>query len=105
MPSATGHGVVWRSVLAELERLPSVKLVRRGRADVWLAPATTESVPGHPLVLQLHEASWHDPELRAYLQPDFAEHLERHTAANLEAAAQVITPSRASRTPKTKDAR
>jgi glycosyltransferase involved in cell wall biosynthesis len=89
--------VVWRSVLAELRRVAEVKLVRRGRADVWLSPATTASVPGQPLVLQLHEVGWHDPELRAYLGPDFAEHLERHTAANLQAAARVITPSQASR--------
>lgn len=97
LPPATGHGVVWRSALSELEQLEGVRLVRRGRADVWLAPATTAEVPGDPLVLQLHEVGWHDPELRTYLEPEFADHLERHTAANLEAADQVITPSETSR--------
>jgi len=83
--------------LAELARLPSVKLVRGGRADVWLAPATSTSPAGRPLVVQLHEASWLDPALRRHLDPSFAAHLEKFTAASLAVAARAITPSEASR--------
>lgn len=96
-PARTGHRTVWDSVLAELASMRSIRLVRRGRADVWLAPATAPPPDGRPLVVQVHEIGWHEPALRDFLEPGFAAHMERLTATALEAASQVITPSEASR--------
>jgi glycosyltransferase involved in cell wall biosynthesis len=93
----TGHGTVWHSVLGELRSIPSVRLVTRGRADVWLSSATSAPPDGGPLVVQVHEVGWHDAVLRSFLEPSFAEHMEALTADALAAASLVITPSEASR--------
>jgi glycosyltransferase involved in cell wall biosynthesis len=93
----TGHGTVWRSVLAELRSMPSIKLRERGPVDVWLAPATAPPPDRGPLVVQLHEVGWHEPTLRALLEPAFADHLEALTVAALGAASHVITPSEVAR--------
>lgn len=93
----SGHGNVWRQVLAVLDADDAVKLVRRGRADVWLASGHDHPPDGRPLVVDVHEASWRDPSLRAFLHPTFAEELESTLTAALGAAAGVITPSEASR--------
>ena len=77
--------------------MPSVRLVERGRADVWLAPATDPLPDGRPLVVQLHEVGWQNAVLREFLTPIFAAHLEAHTSAALAAASRVITPSEVSR--------
>jgi glycosyltransferase involved in cell wall biosynthesis len=45
----------------------------------------------------VHEASWADPDLRPLLDPGFAEAIEEATSAAVSAAAQIITPSAASR--------
>jgi hypothetical protein len=55
--------------------MPSVRLVERGRADVWLAPATDPIPDGRPLVVQLHEVGWQNAALREFLTPTFAAHL------------------------------
>ncbi|HWE32332.1 MAG TPA: glycosyltransferase family 1 protein [Solirubrobacteraceae bacterium] len=93
----TGHGKMWSSVLPELHKLGGVKLVDRGRADVWLASAHEPPPDGRPLVVQAHEAAWREPELRAILHPDFATALDTVTGATLAQAAAVIAPSDASR--------
>jgi glycosyltransferase involved in cell wall biosynthesis len=77
--------------------MPSVRLVERGRADVWLASATEPIPDGRPLVVQLHEVGWRNAALREFLTPAFAAHLEAHTSASLAAASRVITPSEVSR--------
>jgi glycosyltransferase involved in cell wall biosynthesis len=84
-------------VLAELSRLEGVRLVSRGSADVWLASGHAEPPDGRPLVVQVHEIGWHDPELRSFLHPDFATLMESSTRAALDVAARVITPSEAAR--------
>src|SRR5947209_2203830 len=68
----TGHGNMWHHVLGELAQLPTVRLVRRGPADVWLASGHQAPPDDSPLVVQVHEASWHDPNLRSLLDPGFA---------------------------------
>ena len=95
----SGHGRVWRRVLAELEgrvRLdvrPSGRRLAR-RPDVWLAdghrplPAVAE-----PLVAQVHEPPPRDPAARALLDPAFLAGLERAVAATVGRADVVITPS------------
>ncbi len=93
----TGHGNVWARVLAALSALDEVKLVDGGRADVWLASGHAEPPEGRPLVVQVHEIGWHDPELRAFLHPEFAALMEASTRAALEVAEGVITPSQAAR--------
>jgi glycosyltransferase involved in cell wall biosynthesis len=89
---------VWASVIGELRRQREVKLVSRGRADVWLANGHARPPDGRPLVVQVHEASWADSDLRGVLDPAFAKTMEEATGTAVAAAAQVITPSAASRT-------
>jgi glycosyltransferase involved in cell wall biosynthesis len=84
-------------VLGELRRHPRVKLVDRGRADVWLASGHDPPPGREPLVVQVHEAGWADPELRAFLDSTFADGIEANTRAAVELAARVITPSAAAR--------
>jgi glycosyltransferase involved in cell wall biosynthesis len=93
----TGHGTAWASVLDELRSDPAVKLVQRGRADVWLASGHAPPPDGRPLVVQVHEASWADPTLRRILHPEFAAAIDTATHASVAAAARVITPSGAAR--------
>ena len=93
----TGHGTTWAGVLRELGRHPKVRLVSGGRADVWLASGHARPPDGRPLVVQVHEASWADAELRRVLAPAFAAAMEDATSAAVGAAAQVITPSAAAR--------
>jgi glycosyltransferase involved in cell wall biosynthesis len=94
----TGHGNVWTRVIAEFAASDEVKILTRGRPDVWLASGHAEPVGrDRPVVVQVHEIGWHDPELRAFLHPDFADALEPATRAAVGAAARVITPSQAAR--------
>lgn len=93
----TGHGAVWGHVLAEMRRLEYVRLVGRGRADVWLGDGHSLPPTGRPLVVQLHEAGWRDPELRRFLDPRFASGIDLTTTAAVAAADQLITPSAAAR--------
>jgi glycosyltransferase involved in cell wall biosynthesis len=93
----TGHGKVWASVLAQLAALDGVKLVDRGRVDVWLASGHAEPPDGRPLVIEVHEASWRDPALRAMLHPEFAAQIDATTRLAVAQAAAVITLSEASR--------
>ena len=60
------------SGLGTLRRHPEVRLVSGGRADVWLASGHARPPDGRPLVVQVHEASWADAELRRVLAPAFA---------------------------------
>jgi glycosyltransferase involved in cell wall biosynthesis len=50
-----------------------------------------------PLVVQIHEAGWFEPELRATLEPAFYEHIAVRTADAARAASHVITPSESAR--------
>src|SRR5947209_17966900 len=87
LPRATGHGGMWSRVLTELDRCEDVRLVGGRRADVWLADGHAPNVPdGRPLVVQVHEASWHDPALRGYLDERFAAGIAGATADAVAAA-------------------
>jgi len=50
-----------------------------------------------PLVVQVHEAGWFDPELRALLNPQFLANIEPRTERAIWTAAHVITPSESAR--------
>jgi glycosyltransferase involved in cell wall biosynthesis len=97
LDESTGHGRVWSHVIDELRGGGEIRFVGRGRADVWLGDGHSEPPDGRPLVVQVHEAGWVDPELRAFLDPGFATGIEATTRAALEVAARVITPSEAAR--------
>jgi glycosyltransferase involved in cell wall biosynthesis len=100
-----GHGKVWHRVLAELgERATIVALGRRRgfargrsapRLDVVLASGH-DDLPrtDAPLVVQVHEAGWFEPGLRAVLNPEFLAHIASHTESAVRAAVRVITPAR-----------
>jgi glycosyltransferase involved in cell wall biosynthesis len=45
----------------------------------------------------VHEAGWHQPELRVVLNPEFLRAIERTTQRSVHSAAQVITPSESAR--------
>jgi alpha-1,3-rhamnosyl/mannosyltransferase len=105
---AGGHGKVWHRVLAELRGaaeilpLPRARRRRPGRArrrfDVLLANGHEELPdPIAPLVVQVHEAGWFEPELRSVLDPRFLAHIAPFTERAVHAASQVICPSEAAR--------
>jgi glycosyltransferase involved in cell wall biosynthesis len=97
LADGTGHGNVWVRVLSELGQLESVKLLSKGRADVWLADGHSPPPEGRPLVVEVHEASWHEPSLRSLLHPEFADQIESATRSSIAAASRVLTLSEASR--------
>ena len=97
---ATGHGRVWHSVLPVLARRVRLHQVGdRGRRplrrpDVWLddgheEPAAIEL----PLVVQIHEAGWLDPDVRPYLPDELVARLAGPTERAARAASAIITPS------------
>jgi len=107
---ASGHGRVWSGVLPALSR--HVRLLERRiegerptrpgpfrrQPEVWLGDGHAGALAvEEPVVLQVHEIGWQDPELRAVLHPDFARAIEEATASAVRAAARVIVPSMASR--------
>ncbi len=52
---------------------------------------------GAPIVVQVHEAGWFEPELRDLLDPDFYVQIAAQTEAAVRGASHVITPSEAAR--------
>jgi glycosyltransferase involved in cell wall biosynthesis len=88
---------MWASVIAELRHHAEIKLVSRGRADVWLASGHAEPVDGRPLVVQVHEAAWREQSLRGLLDAEFAAGIESATRVAVADATAVITPSDAAR--------
>ena len=95
--TGTGHGNVWARGLEELAKLEGVELVDGRRADVWLASGHAPPPAGRPLVVHVHEISWRDPALRAFLHPGFADQIEADTAASVAAADHVISLSDSTR--------
>jgi glycosyltransferase involved in cell wall biosynthesis len=101
----TGHGRVWHAVLPLLARRVRLHQIGDGGGrrplrppDVWLADG--HEAPdglGRPLVIEIHEASWLDPELRAHVPGELVDELVRGTEAAVRAADQVITLSEWSR--------
>ena len=105
--TAYGHGRVWVEVLKRLRGLVKLDLIEprylprvlpRRRADVWLinGHARPPSEVDGPAVAVFHEISWHVPELREHLQPDFAELHDRAGVESITLATRVLVPSRSS---------
>lgn len=102
LPRRSGHGRVWHHVLAELRGRVELVEGRRRRVrhpDAWLADGHRAPPPevDAPLVVQIHEASWRDPALRAMLDPAFARVLDEGVGAAVARADAVVVPSRAAR--------
>jgi len=97
----TGHGRVWHSTLAELQRVARLRTVQAGarvRADVWMADghAPPLDVP-RPVVAFVHEAPWQTPELVADMTREFRDEMERRSRETARRATRVVTPSEAAR--------
>ncbi len=104
MPPRTGHGRVWRRMLAGLSDRVALELVEwhpsyaRVKADVWLADGHSGALNVEaPVVAAIHEVGWMTRELRGFLDPDFARMFGANTLAGVLAAAHVLTPSQWSR--------
>ena len=105
MPPRTGHGRVWRRMLAGLSDRVALELVEghhssyaRVKADVWLVDGHSGALGvGGPVVAAIHEVGWTTRELRRHLDPDFAWMFAANTLAGVLAAAHVLTPSQWSR--------
>ncbi len=105
MPSSSGWGRMWRSVLPELSQLVSVGFWDRPSRsrfrpvpDVWLYDGHQGrlGVP-EPTVVHLQEATWRQPSTRSLYMPRFIEQYEVPSRWAAEAAARVITPSESTR--------
>jgi glycosyltransferase involved in cell wall biosynthesis len=104
-PRASGAGRMWHHVLAELRRDLDVRVVdplarppRWRRPDGWAHDGHHGPLPvTTPVVAQLHEAAWNDPDTRAFVEPDFIAAYEEPSRAAARAAARVVTPSESSR--------
>jgi glycosyltransferase involved in cell wall biosynthesis len=104
---AGGHGKVWRRVLDELGESqtlvalaarPAGALRRRPKVDVVLCSGHDDLPETEvPVVAQIHEAGWFDPELRSVLDPEFLAHIAPRTERAARTAAQLITPSHKTR--------
>jgi glycosyltransferase involved in cell wall biosynthesis len=105
---AGGHGKVWHRVLAELRRSERVVALDRsglrsrlstGRRPAVVLASGHEDLPASraPMVVQVHEAGWFTPELRAQLDPAFLEFIADRTERAVRSASHVITPSSAAR--------
>jgi glycosyltransferase involved in cell wall biosynthesis len=73
-------------------------VLRFARASVLLASGHEPLPPtAVPMVVQVHEAGWLDPELAGLLNREFLEEIAAQTGRAVGRAAQVITPSEAAR--------
>ncbi|MDQ2898158.1 MAG: glycosyltransferase, partial [Actinomycetota bacterium] len=90
-----GHAKMWHRVLAGLAdhvEIVAAEPRRLRRPDVVLCSGHDDLPAARaPLVAQIHEAGWRDPELRAVLSPAFLDHIAPRTEAAAHAGALVIT--------------
>ncbi len=104
LDGTSGHGRMWSEVLPRLRervkvdiRDPAGRAPRMRRPDVWLldghAGPPFDAIGSTPVVAHVHEASWAEPELAGFLDPDFAREMASRTEATLALAAHVITLS------------
>src|SRR6266540_4023722 len=104
-PYESGAGKIWRHVLAELSTNldmhavePTRRRMFRKRPDVWLHDGHQGPISVRaPVVAELHEAAWSDPDTRALLDPDFVAYHEPLSRAAALAATRIITLSESSR--------
>ncbi len=107
LPPSGGHGKVWNRVLTELQGSASIvalgsrrasRAPRRRRIDVVLASGHDDLPPTRaPLVVQVHEAGWFEPELRDLLGAAFLAGIAPRTERAVRIADRVIVPSRRAR--------
>jgi glycosyltransferase involved in cell wall biosynthesis len=102
-----GHGRLWVEVLKRLSRRVQLDLIEprylprhltaRRRPDVWLinGHSPPPDVDG-PAVAVFHEISWHRPDLREQLLPEWAEAHDNAARECMKLATRVLTPSRVS---------
>ena len=97
----SGHARVWSHVLRELDDLVTLvpadpKPARR--VDLWLGDGHAGALgAAEPVVVQLHEASWHDPDTVAETGPVFLERITAATALGVASATAIVTCSEHSR--------
>jgi glycosyltransferase involved in cell wall biosynthesis len=104
-PTESGVGKMWHHVLAELREDLSVRFVEpsRGRArlwrpDVWAYDGHQGPLPVEvPVVAQLHEAAWQEPETRSSLGAEFVVRYDESSRASALRATRIVTPSESSR--------
>jgi glycosyltransferase involved in cell wall biosynthesis len=104
-PRDSGVGNMWHHVLRELAIGYDLRSLEPGsvRSRLWRPRSWVQD--GHqgalavrePVVAQLHEAAWTDPETRAVLEPEFIAMYEERSRAGARAAARIVTPSASSR--------
>jgi glycosyltransferase involved in cell wall biosynthesis len=104
-PRESGVGKMWHHVVAELGRDVDVRFVEPGgrggplwRPQGWMQDGHHGPLPVRaPVVAQLHEAAWNDPDTRALVEPEFVAAYEEPSRAAARAATRVVTPSESSR--------
>ncbi len=105
MPSSSGWGRMWHSVLPQLAPLVALGFWDNPRRSRFRQPPDVWPHDGHqgslgvpePAVIHLQEASWSHPSTRPFLQATFLDQYERASRAAAESAVRIITPSEASR--------
>jgi glycosyltransferase involved in cell wall biosynthesis len=104
-PRESGVGKMWHHVLDELGRdgvevrflEPGSRAARRWRPDVWAHDGHHGPLAvSEPVVAQLHEAAWNDPETRGLFDPAFIAAYEEPSRLGAQQAARVVTPSASS---------
>jgi glycosyltransferase involved in cell wall biosynthesis len=103
----TGTGNMWRHVLRGLEAHadvvfadPAARRRSLGRnPQVWLSDCGLGAIPvREPLVVQVHEAGWDEPELLETFDPHFVEViLEGMIGDAVRRAARIVAPSESAR--------
>lgn len=103
-PRDTGVGNMWHRVLDELSNELDISFRdpgRRhivGRPDVWMHDGHQGPLGvTRPVVAQLHEAAWDQPETRDALGPGFVERYDAASRAAAQRATRIVTPSESSR--------
>ena len=107
LPPRSGHGRVWRHVLAELGKLVDlrdghgkggVRGLLRGRPQAWVADATEGAVDVRgPVVAQLYEACWFDDRLKHLFSPGFLEQIDARARAGIATSTEIVAPSESAR--------
>jgi glycosyltransferase involved in cell wall biosynthesis len=104
-PYESGVGKIWHHVLSELSAgldvLPTEPARRRlqwRRPDVWIHDGHQGPLPVRaPVVAELHEAAWSDPDTRMLLDPAFVATYEGPSREAALAATRIVTLSESSR--------
>jgi glycosyltransferase involved in cell wall biosynthesis len=103
-----GHGRVWQRVLSRLGDSARIVPIHPSARRPWRAILWRPQVilaDGHadlpraraPLVVEVHDVGWFDPQLRELLSPAFYDHIAPRTEHAIRAADHVITPSESTR--------